>query len=95
MIGFAPPQYYSGGGFWRKSAFHQYMHQAILDLNKYVSPHLSLMDATIGLADYHLGGRKCSPPVNKIVAGLNPYEVDRKAAEFLKFNWKKIKHLNP
>lgn len=94
MIGFAPPKHYSGGfGGWKKSVFHQNLHQAIVELNRYRSPDLSLMDASVGLADFHLGGRRCSPPLNKIIAGFSPLEVDRKAAELLGLNWKQIPHL--
>jgi len=94
MIGFAPPKYYSGSyGVWKKSVFHKDIHQAIIELNNYRTPDLTLMDASIGLADYHLGGRRCTPHVNKIIAGYNPVKVDRKAAELLGLNWKTISHL--
>jgi uncharacterized protein (DUF362 family) len=95
MIGFAPPKYYSGRyGNWKKSVFHEDIHQSIIDLNRYRSPDLSIMDASVGLVEYHLGGRLCSPPVKKIIVGFNPVEVDRKAAALLKLNWKEIQHLS-
>ncbi len=94
MMGFAPPAHYSGmSGVWKKAAFHQHMHQAIRELNAYRTPDLTVMDATAGLAEHHLGGRLCSPPVQKIIAGYSPLEVDRKAAELLEFNWRDIPHL--
>ncbi len=94
MIGLAPPKHYSGGfGGWKKSVFHQNLQRAIVELNRYRSPDLSLMDASVGLADFHLGGRHCSPPLNKIIAGFSPLEVDRKAAELLGLDWKQIPHL--
>lgn len=94
-MGFAPPKYYSGRfGTWKKAVFHGDMHQSIIDLNMYRSPDLSLMDATVGLAEHHLGGRCCSPPVGKIIAGFNPIEVDRKAATLLGLNWEEIPHLS-
>jgi uncharacterized protein (DUF362 family) len=96
MMGFAPPEYYSGRyGVWKKALFHANMQQAIIDLNRYRSPDLSLLDATIGLAEYHLGGRRCNPPVGKIIAGFNALEVDREAATFLGLHWKTIPHLAP
>ena len=95
MMGFAPPKHYAGGyGGWKKAMFHGNMQQAIMDLNRYRSPDMSLMDASVGLADFHLGGRHCSPPAGKIVAGFDPWEVDRKAAELLGLDWKKIPHLS-
>ncbi len=80
-------------GHWKKSAFHQDIHRAIKDLNRYVSPDMTLVDARIGLAEYHLGGAQCDPPVNKLVAGYAPLPVDRKAAELLGMDWRNIPHL--
>ncbi len=94
MMGFAPPKYFSGkSGVWKKAAFHAHIHKAITELNRYRSPDLSLLDASIGLAEHHLGGPPCSPPANKIIASFNPVEVDRHAAQMLGCNWKKIPHL--
>ncbi|MBF0226551.1 MAG: DUF362 domain-containing protein [Desulfobacterales bacterium] len=95
MMGFAPPKYYSGRyGIWKKAVFHNNMHRSIKDLNSYRTPDLTLMDASIGLAEYHLGGPECDPPVNKIIAGFDPLEVDRKAAGFLGLDWRNIGHLD-
>lgn len=94
MMGFPPPKYYSGRfGSWKKAVFHQHMQQSITELNRYIVPDLTVMDASIGLADYHLGGAHCDPPVKKILAGFDPWEVDRKAAELLGLDWKTIPHL--
>jgi uncharacterized protein (DUF362 family) len=71
------------------------MHQSIVDLNRYRAPDLSLMDATIGMPDFHLGGRHCDPPVGKLLAGFDPLTVDRRSAELLGLDWRKIAHLNP
>lgn len=94
MMGFAPPAHYSGTqSIWNKAEFHNNIHQAIIDLNKYRRADLTLLDASIGLADYHLGGRTCDPPVNKLIAGFDPKKVDQKAAELLGHDWRKIPHL--
>ncbi len=94
MMGFAPPKYYSGHyGTWKKAVFHKSMQQSVIDLNKYRTPDLTLMDASVGLAEFHLGGAECSPPVGKIIAGFDPVEVDRKSAELLGFDWRGIPHL--
>lgn len=95
MMGFAPPKYYQRGGYWKKSAFHARMHQSIIELNRYRTPDLTVLDATTGLSEYHLGGPECSPPVNRIVAGYDALEVDRCAAELLGMDWKSIPHLVP
>ena len=94
MLGFAPPRYYSGRhGIWRKAAFHKHMHQSIRELNKYRTPDFTLVDASVGLADYHLGGATCNPPVGKLVAGADPLAVDRECARLLGLDWKTIGHL--
>ena len=94
MIGLAPPKYYSGRfGSWKKAVFHGRMHQSIVDLNKYRTPDLSLMDATVGMPDYHLGGAHCDPPLNKLIAGFDPVGVDRRGAEWLGFEWQSVAHL--
>ncbi|MCU0822728.1 MAG: DUF362 domain-containing protein [Spirochaetes bacterium] len=93
MVGFAPPEFYQTGGHWKKSAFHNRMHESITELNSYRTPDLTVMDATIGLPDYHLGGRECRPHINKIIAGYNAKEVDRISAGLLGLNWKEIPHL--
>lgn len=94
MIGLAPPRYYSGRfGTWKKAIFHHRMHQSIVDLNQYRTPDLSLMDATVGMPEYHLGGARCDPPVGKVVAGFDPLAVDRRSAELLGLRWQNIAHL--
>ncbi len=94
MMGLAPPRYYSGQGPWKKTLFHKHLHEAITDLNTYRSPDLSLMDASVGLADFHLGGRQCSPPAGKLIAGFDPLETDREAANLLGIDWKTVPHLS-
>jgi len=94
MMGLAPPRYYSGRfGSWKKAVFHNRMHQSIIDLNTYRTPDLSLMDATVGLPDFHLGGSQCDPPVNRLIAGFDPVAVDRRSAELLGLKWQRIAHL--
>ncbi len=94
MMGFAPPSHYAGsGGIWNKAEFHTDILQAIIDLNTYRKADLTLLDASVGMPDYHLGGRTCDPPVNCLIAGFDPVAVDRKAADLLGLNWQKIPHL--
>ena len=93
MMGFPPPAHYQTGGAWKKSAFHQRMHQAVVDLNRYVTPCLTLMDASVGMAQYHLGGPQCQPAVGKILAGTDPLALDREAAGLLGVDWRTVGHL--
>lgn len=93
MMGFAPPSHYSGGGAWNKAALHNRLQEAIADLNRYRQPDLSLIDASVGMADSHLGGRHCDPPAEKLIAGFDPVAVDRAAAGLLGLDWQDIAHL--
>jgi len=93
MLGVAPSRYYQKGGHWKKSAFHSYMHESIVELNIYRKADLVLLDASVGMCEYHLGGAKCSPPVNKLVAGYSSVEVDKIGTKLLGLNWKDIPHI--
>ncbi len=93
MMGFAPPSHYQMGGFWKKSFFHNRIDESIIEMNMHRMPDLTLIDATIGMPEYHLGGSHCDPPVNKIVASFNAVEADRVGARLLGFDWKEIGHL--
>ncbi|WP_022667054.1 DUF362 domain-containing protein [Desulfospira joergensenii] len=95
MMGFAPPQHYSGGGFWKKAFFHARMHQSIRELNRFLVPDLTLMDASVGLCQYHLGGPECSPPLNRLMAGMDPFEIDRAGARLLGLDPQRIPHILP
>lgn len=93
MMGFAPPKYYQGGGPWKKASFHAHMQESVRDLNTYVTPHLTIMDATVGMAEYHLGGPECVPAVGRILAGTDHLALDREAATLLKVDWRQVGHL--
>ena len=93
MMGFAPPRHYQQGGHWKKSAFHARMHESIRDLNRHRAADLTVLDARVGLAEFHLGGPECDPPVNRIAAGFDPLAMDRLAAELLGKDWQDIPHL--
>ncbi len=73
--------------------FHNKMQHSIIDLNSYLIPDLTVMDCTVGMAEFHLGGAHCDPPVNIITAGYSPWEVDRNAAELLGLDWRNVKHV--
>jgi len=94
LIGCAPPAHYQQAGHWKKSAFHAHMHESILDLNRYRKPDLALLDASIGMAEYHLGGPPCEPPTGKFVAGFDPVAVDAAGAGLLGFDWRQIPHIS-
>jgi len=93
MMGFPSHHHYQQGGHWRKSAFHARMHRAIFELNLYRKPDLSIIDASVGMAEYHLGGPVCDPPVKKLVAGFDPVAVDATGAKLLGFNWQNVEHI--
>ncbi len=93
MIGVCPPKYYQQGGHWKKSAFHQNIHEAIFDLNCARCPDFVLLDATVGMASSHLSGPKCNPPINKILASFDPVAIDAYGATLLGKNWQDIGHI--
>lgn len=95
MMGFAPPRFYSGGGTWKKAMFHSNMQQSIVELNRYRTPDVSIMDASLGLSDYHLGGAVCDPPVGKLIASDDPYKMDQTAADLLRMDAGQIPHIQP
>lgn len=95
MFGVAPPEHYGGRhGSWKKAVFHGQLQEGILDLCAYRAPDLSIMDATQGLRDFHLGGPTLDPPPQRILAGWDPWEVDREAASLLGLDWQDIRHLH-
>lgn len=94
MMGLAPPEHYQNGGRWKKAFFHKSMHRSVFELNLYRVPDLSIIDATVGMAEYHLGGRTCEPPVNRIVAGFDPVAVDARGAGLLGLSWRNIPHIS-
>ncbi len=96
MFGIAPAKHY-GGVHFRKSKLHgntnSELHRYVLEINTYRKPDMSLIDATIGMAESHLWGPTCDPPVNKIIAGFDPVAVDAVGAELLGFDWHDIGHI--
>ena len=94
MMGAAPPKHYEGhGGGWKKAFFHNHMQQSIVELNRYRMADLSIVDGSVGMAQSHLGGPTCDPPVNKIFGGYDAVRVDQACAEFLGLRVEKIVHI--
>lgn len=93
MMGLLPPEHYGGGGGWKKSSFHDRLDAKIRDLIRHRAPDLSVMDASMGLPRSHLSGPCCDPPVNKILAGFDPFALDREAAGLLGLDWRSVGHL--
>jgi len=96
MLGIAPAKYYCASAY-RKSKLHgrnnRELHRYIIELNQYCKPDLSVLDATVGMAEAHLWGRRCKPPVNKILASFDPVAVDAAGARLLGLDWRKIDHI--
>lgn len=92
MLGLPPPAFYNAGS-WKKSAFHARIQESILDLSRYRRPDLTLIDASIGMPDGHLSGRTCEPPINRIIASVDPVAADKRGCELLGIDWRKIRHI--
>ncbi len=93
MMGLVPPQHYQQGGGWKKSAFHQDIQNAVADLNRYRTPDFTVLDATVGMAEAHLWGPTCSPPVGLLAASHDPVAIDAYGAKLLKKKWQDIGHI--
>lgn len=93
MMGCAPPAHYQQGGAWGKSSFHLRLDEAVFDLNRYRTPDFSVIDAAVGMAQAHLWGPTCSPPVNRIIASYDPVAVDAHGTSLLGKSWEAIGHI--
>ena len=69
------------------------MQTSVFELNCYRRPDLAFIDASIGLAEHHLGGPVCEPAVNKLVAGFDPVAVDAVGAGLLGIPWQQVGHI--
>jgi uncharacterized protein (DUF362 family) len=94
MIGCAPPSHFRGNGHWGKSAFHEQIHEAIFDLNRYRCPDFTLLDASIGMAEAHLWGAHCTPPVNTLAASADPVAIDAFGTSLLGKKWQNIGYIH-
>jgi uncharacterized protein (DUF362 family) len=65
----------------------------VFELNQYCTPGLSVIDATVGMAQAHLWGPTCNPPPNKIVAGHDPVAVDAAGSGLLGVDWHTVEHI--
>lgn len=93
MMGCPPPEHYQQGGYWKKSSFHQQIQSAIFNLNQYRTPDFTLLDATVGMAESHLWGATCEPPVNILAAGWDPVAIDSYGCKLLGKDWQQIGHI--
>jgi uncharacterized protein (DUF362 family) len=94
MMGCAPPSHFRGTGNWGKSAFHEQIHEAIFDLNRYRTPDFTLLDASIGMAEAHLWGAHCDPPLNRLAASSDPVAIDAYGANLLGHDWRDIGYIS-
>ncbi len=93
MMGCVPPSHYRQGNSWGKSALHERLDQAIVDLNRYRTPDLTVLDGSIGMDEAHLWGRLCSPPVGLLAACTDPVAIDGYGAGLLGLDWRTIDHI--
>ncbi len=93
MMGCAPPAHYQGNGGWGKSSFHHHLDEAIFDLNRYRTPDFTILDASIGMAQAHLWGPTCDPPVGKIAVSYDPVAIDAYGTSLLGKSWQDIGHI--
>ncbi|WP_051308917.1 DUF362 domain-containing protein [Desulfogranum japonicum] len=92
MMGIAPPEHYQQGG-WKKSAFHHQIQEAVADLNRYRTPDFTILDASVGMAQAHLWGPTCDPPIGLLAASSDPVAIDAYGAQLLNKKWREIGHI--
>ena len=73
-----------------QSVYHSAINEVIVDLNRFVKPDLSIVDARTGLEGV-LRGR--TREVNTIIVGRKPASVDAVMASIMGFNPESIRHL--
>ena len=93
MMGCPPPAHYQKGGHWGKSSFHDRMQDSVFDLNRYRTPDFTLIDATVGMAQAHLWGPTCEPPVGRLACGFDPVAIDSYGCELLGKDYTSIGHI--
>ena len=93
MMGAAPPVHYQQNGHWKKASFHENVQEAVFDLNQYRTPDFTLLDATVGMAEAHLWGPVCQPPIKRLLAGFDPVAIDACGAGLLGLDWRQIDHI--
>lgn len=93
MMGCAPPSHFREGNSWGKSKFHTDIQEAVFDLNRYRTPDFTILDASIGMAQAHLWGPHCDPPVAKLAASFDPVAIDTYGTSLLGFRWQEIGHI--
>lgn len=93
MMGLAPPRHYQQGGHWKKASFHRGVQEAIFDLNCYRTADFTLLDASVGMAEAHLWGPTCSPPVQRLCAAFDPVAIDAHGCALLGRDWREIGHI--
>ncbi len=93
MMGCVPPSHYRRGNSWGKSALHEQLDQAIVDLNRYRTPDFTVLDCTIGMAEAHLWGKWCNPPVGLLAASADPVAIDSYGSDLLGRDWRTIDHI--
>lgn len=93
MMGCAPPAHYQEGGSWGKSAFHRQIDSAVLDLNRYRTPDFTLLDATVGMAEAHLWGKHCDPPVGRLCVSRDPVAIDSYGCQLLGKPWQSVGYI--
>lgn len=94
LMGLLPPKHYSGQhGSWKKSLFHGHMQESLIEMARYILPDLSLMDATLGLCQYHLGGPTCDPAPELLLGSFDAMALDREACRLIGVDWRQVGHL--
>lgn len=94
MIGCLPAKHYGGYWSYKKSRLHMKdIDQAAAEMILYLAPHITVIDARLGLKGGHLWGTIPDPPLGRIIVGRDVLSVDREGAKLLGHDPYGIRHL--
>jgi uncharacterized protein (DUF362 family) len=90
MFGIAPGKFYAGG--WNKAKLHSpSTDRSVVDICRYKTPDLSVVDASVALKGMHLSGTHKN--IGLILAGFDPVAVDTLGSKLLGHNPKRLEYL--
>lgn len=76
----------------RRAGYHGFMHKALVDLNRFFKPDLSIIDAVVGMEGF--GPVDGKPKyIGAIIASKDPVAADTIASKIIGINPSKIKYL--
>lgn len=93
LVGMVPAADFSENGLWRDKLHQLGIDNVIKALNCHKKVDLAILDGRIGGRGDNMTGDLCNPPIGKILAGEDAYEVDCAGAALLGHDPSQVVHL--